>query len=56
MASQLDFPVPKLNLLENLELHTLPSMEELKDVVFFMSPEVRLDPMALVQAFIKAAG
>ncbi|XP_071905811.1 uncharacterized protein [Coffea arabica] len=52
VAPQLDFPIPKLNLLENSEFHTLPSMEELKDVVFSMSPENGQQPRGFTSTSI----
>ena len=35
----LDFPVPKLTLLDNSDVHQLPTMEELKEAVYSMSQD-----------------
>ncbi|XP_027158259.1 uncharacterized protein LOC113759880 [Coffea eugenioides] len=52
---QVDFAVPKLNQLENSELHKLPTMEELKEVIFSMSQDSAPGPDGFSAGFYQAS-
>nr|XP_027088717.1 uncharacterized protein LOC113710068 [Coffea arabica] len=47
----LDFPVPKLTLLDNSDFHQLPTMEELKEAVFSMSQDSAPGPDGFSSGF-----